>query len=317
MSKPRYFVSAFVLILASLPASVAPAITIDYTPFNYPGSSFTMPKAMSGNEVVGYYDTPGNTVGFLYNTTTQQWTSLPEVSGAGFTPYGVSGNTIVGQGEGGSYSYNISTGVYTSIVDPNAPSGVNVQGLSGSYMAGWYYAPSTEADYGDVFNGSTWSEIDYPQSRLTLAYGINGDQVVGYYQDSVANGLDVHGFVYNMQTATWQSFTDPAGVQGEGAIEPATNITGISGNYMVGQFAFSDNVTSAFLYDSGTWINLGDAFANGMDGNYFFGARGGSDSGYIAEIVPEPSSIDLMVFGGLALAVIGFSRRSVRYRMAI
>lgn len=39
---------------------------------------------------------------------------------------------------------------------------------------------------------ASWTTLDMPGAVLTFAYGIDGDRVVGYYEEGSRN----HGFVY-------------------------------------------------------------------------------------------------------------------------
>jgi PEP-CTERM motif len=65
--------------------------------------------------------------------------------------------------------------------------------------------------------------IDPPGSTATIAYGVSGNNVVGYYKDS--NGVG-HGFFYNGSTYTTLDVP--------GTTTGATVATGVSGNNVVG-----------------------------------------------------------------------------------
>ncbi|MCK4658531.1 MAG: PEP-CTERM sorting domain-containing protein [Phycisphaerae bacterium] len=59
---------------------------------------------------------------------------------------------------------------------------------------GQYY----DADWGGhgfLYDGSSWTTLDYPGAIYTHVYGIDGANIVGHYRD--ASG-DYHGFSYTI-----------------------------------------------------------------------------------------------------------------------
>ena len=65
----------------------------------------------------------------------------------------------------------------------------------------------------------TYSSIDYPEANETYAFGIDGDNIVGYYQDGSG---DFHGFqaipVVPLPPAAWMALTMLAGIGGYGFV---------------------------------------------------------------------------------------------------
>ena len=141
----------------------------------------------------------------------------------------------------------------------------------------------------------TWTNLDYPGAEDTQAWGISGNNVVGQYWDSNSN--NAHGFLYN--GTTWTSLDYP------GASD--TWVSGISGNNIVGQHSDSSS-SHGFLYDGATWTSLdypgvsGDTRATGISGNNIVGNHYGV-SGYHGFLltIPEPATLSLLAFGGLAM----------------
>src|SRR5436305_912567 len=148
-------------IALALPVAQVVGITINYSPLNYPGATGSVPTVISGTRIAGWWSTASSLGSFLYDTSSNQWTSLPPVQGHLFVPSGISGNIVVGEQNGASngYQYNLATGQYTPIVDPNIPAGtLTVAGISGADIAGWYF--NSSGDHGLLFDGTSWSQFD-------------------------------------------------------------------------------------------------------------------------------------------------------------
>ena len=60
---------------------------------------------------------------------------------------------------------------------------------------------------GFLYNGSTYTTLNDPLAVGTVAWGISGNNIVGYYADSSGNP---NGFLYN--GSTWTTLDDPLGV---------------------------------------------------------------------------------------------------------
>jgi hypothetical protein len=197
----------------------------------------TRALGVSGSEVVGvYYDSSGITHGFLYNGSS--YTTLDDPIANKTTPYqgtvasGVSGNTVVGQG-------NVPTGfagyVYngTSFTTLDYPGAVNtfVQGISGNLIFGNCSSFPSIPPEGFIYNGSTFTAIVDPLALAagaegqTTITGMSGQDIVGYY--TTDNGDTDHGFLYNGSTFT--TINDPLAPN-------YTQIFGISGNTIVGEY---------------------------------------------------------------------------------
>ena len=87
---------------------------------------------------------------------------------------------------------------------------------------------------------SSWTTLDFPGASYTWPQGIDGNNIVGTYQDTA-----YHGFFYNRETKIWTTIDMP------GAI--GTLAYGIDGNNIVGFYPniSQENIASTrgFLYD--------------------------------------------------------------------
>jgi hypothetical protein len=123
---------------------------------------------------------------------------------------------------------------------PQAANGTFAVGLSDGNVVGGYYGASN-LNHGFLFNGSSFTPLDFPGSKTTTVSGISGQNLVGSFTDA-ANAS--HGFLYNGQN--WTTIDDPAGNY--------TVADGVSGNKVVGYFSDGTKI-QGFLYDSSHSLN--------------------------------------------------------------
>jgi hypothetical protein len=188
--------------------------------------------------------------------------------------------TIVGDytdncGEHG-FVFNGST--FTTLDDPNTDPtyGFTVAtGISGNDIVGYYTDGSGQ--HGFLYDGSTYTTLDANATTsdedtgfvtgTTVATGISGSEIVGFYTDDA--GVQ-HGFLYN--GTTYSNLDDPAGNPG------TTMATGISGSNIVG--VYTDGTGQhGFLYNGSTYMTINDPVGNagstnlsGISGNVITGS---------------------------------------------
>ncbi len=127
----------------------------------------------------------------------------------------------------------------------------------------------------------TFITLDYPGGTDTHVTGIDGNNVVGQYNDSSYN---THGFVYNLSTSSYTAILNYPG---------ATNGTypgGISGNNIVGWYQLSDNYFHGFLYNESAYTPLNDPLAGNdstLDGTIATGISGNNIIGYYRDSAGE------------------------------
>jgi len=113
-----------------------------------------------------------------------------------------------------------------------------------------------------IFAAGVYTTLDVPGAESTQAYGIDGSDLVGVFQDT---SLNKHGFLYD--GTTWTTLDAPGAT--------STAAYDIDGSNIVG--AFSDaSGGHGFLYDGTTWITLDapgaeSTQAYGIDGSDIVG----------------------------------------------
>jgi hypothetical protein len=119
--------------------------------------------------------------------------------------------------------------------------------------------------------------LDYPGAYSTYAYGIDGNNIVGYYYAGLQERTGPYGFLYNGSTYTPLP-----------NISDATFAYGISGTKIVGTSATYDHFIAGFLYNgsTSTTIQVPDAsytFAQGISGTNIVGYYGDAtgDHGFL------------------------------------
>jgi hypothetical protein len=254
-----------------------------WTALNMPGAKSTFITGVSGNNIVGYYwDASYNTHGCLYNGTT--WTTLDK-PGSDYTEiYGVDGSNLVGSAGNHGFRYNGTT--WTTIDKPGAWTSIN--DISGNKLVGSYYDGSYT--HGFLYNGTTWTTLDMPWTTQldTEIRSISGNNMVGEYWGETG----YQGFLYDGKTWTTLSMPGADLIQVNGI--DRSNIVGGAGSH-------------GFLYNGSGWITLDMPGAwwteiYSIDGSNLVGQYGDylGTHGFIYTI-PEPATLLLFAFGGLAL----------------
>jgi hypothetical protein len=145
---------------------------------------------------------------------------------------------VDGQGNNHGYEYNISTGRFTSVIDPHdkgaslQATAINDRGdIAGNYGSDGFL----------LTRGGQFISLSVPGASATMALGVNdGDEVVGTYMVGSGSSATMHGF-------TWQagrgftSIDDPHGIG-------TTTINGVNDHgQLVGFYVDATGNTDGFL----------------------------------------------------------------------
>ncbi|HKW30982.1 MAG TPA: PEP-CTERM sorting domain-containing protein [Verrucomicrobiae bacterium] len=161
---------------------------------------------------------------------------------------------------------------YTTINVPGAAD-TWVYGVSGNYIVGSDFVivsssgnSITGYSQSFLYDGSTYTTLSDPGAITysTYAYGVSGNDIVGYYHS--ASGSTDQGFLYDGSTYTTLSVP--------GAVN--TEAYGISGNDVVGFYSTTSPFHQGFLYDGSSYTTLNvpgalNTDANGISGNNIVG----------------------------------------------
>ncbi len=217
---------------------------------DYPGAVDTMPWGVSGNKIIGGYDSgdPNSAHVFLYDGT--NWTTLDRPRAVNVIALGASGgNSLVvySQPSKPTHGFFYNGKVWTTLDYPGAR-WTQAEGISrdGSRIIGRYAdsANSGRHAYGfcyDVASG-TWTAFSYPGADWTNPYGIDGANVVGFYTEKGSKAM--RGFLYNLTTTAWTKLDHPDAFTAPGC---GTFASGISGNHIVGRYTDTKYHDHAFV----------------------------------------------------------------------
>jgi len=172
------------------------------TTIDMPGAASTRINGIDGSNIVGYYDTGRGTLkhGFLNNGA--NWTTLD----------------MPGSQPGTSYETIISD-------------------IDGSNLVGWCPTNGGASSHGFLYNLTTniWTSLDMPVGGSTRILGINGNNLVGQYQN-----YNLHGFLYD--GINWTTLDMPE------ANGHSTLISDIDDNKIVGYYYDSSGNVHGFVY---------------------------------------------------------------------
>ncbi|HEY1662878.1 MAG TPA: hypothetical protein VGI03_10705 [Verrucomicrobiae bacterium] len=280
----------------------------------------TYVEGISGKIVVGYYFDNAGRHGFYHTLGTTSYTTLDDPAGfkngsSGTGAYGISGNNIVGYYSdeinfSGTYGfvYNMVTSNYTALDDPagvtEGTSSTEAFGISGTSVVGtivgqgntvsFLATASPGYSYASFYN-PTPSRITsesgglYATNYNTIAYGISGTNIVGFWTD--VNGY-ANSYVYSTGNSVYTPISSPA--------DGFCQVHGIDGNNVVGfagdpDYGYSD---SGFVFNlvTSNYTTVRDpsaaanTFAQGISGTSVVGYYTDSSSvthGFVATI-PVP-----------------------------
>jgi hypothetical protein len=153
----------------------------------------------------------------------------------------------------------------TGLIEPN--------GISGNEIVGSDYLNPFET-VSFEYNGSTSTTFSVPRSSATIAEGVSGNNIVGYY----LSGSSVQAFLYSGASFTTLS------VPGETWEEAY----GVYGNNVVGAYTTAGGSTQGFLFNGTSYTTLSvpgaqDTYARGISGNNIVGyyTVGNATEGFI------------------------------------
>jgi hypothetical protein len=279
------------------------AIGETWTNIDYPNAALTFPYDVSGKNVVGYYVNYGsvNSHGFLYDGS--KWASLDYPGSDRTRVYAIDSDTVVGHcGDtvnNNICKYSIADRTW-SVISGFPGAGVTEPfGLKGRSIVGSYTRPNDSLVHGFLYNGATWTALDYPGAIHTRAYGVSGNMVVGTWSNRDDWSI-THGCLYDGQG--WALLDFPQAV--------STQLYGIDGTNVVGSFYPGGGASQkGFIYNTSDqrWTLLGDIPFGGTGHEYAHGMDGGTVVGWTYDVsnrargfeyaVPEPTTLLLLGSG--------------------
>ena len=195
---------------------------------------------------------------------------------------------------------------YTTLDNPNTVfseyKGSIIEGVSGNNIVGQYYDGAQWRGY--LFDGSTWTTLDAPDSvGFTAAYGVSGNTVVGSYLDS--NSV-YRGFSYNSGVYTKIDYSGPLSTDG------TTFVLDVSESKILATVTDLEGFQKVAVFDGANWTLLSYPSPNtstaaiAFSGSNILGYyQNESDSGYFkydgvnwTTLNNHPNSIGTTYFWG-------------------
>lgn len=117
----------------------------------------------------------------------------------------------------------------------------------------------------EVTGQLSWQTLDAPNSSATFIDGIDGNNLVGQFQENVNGNIITKGFLFD--GFTWTTLEAPGATY--------TRPLKISGTKVVGFFQDSNFVDHGFIYENGNWNVFSHPDSQGL-GTQFRGIDGSS-----------------------------------------
>ena len=152
-----------------------------FTLLDAPGASYTRGYGIDGSNLVGTYIGASGSRGFIYNISSQAWTTVGNMPGYGGTEvYGIDGSKVIGMtiNLDGTYAKPfIFDGSTWQLLDMPNSNYLQLYGISGNKAVGTYSDLHTA--HGCLYDNGQWKTIDVPGAYDTYALGIEGNKIVG------------------------------------------------------------------------------------------------------------------------------------------
>jgi hypothetical protein len=307
-------------ILAALFYFAGSVQAISYTTLNYPGAKETYITDIEGDTIVGYYS---------YNLTYDIHGYPRVIDPHGFVYDGQTWATL-------DCPRRLESQLGGLRVHDTTIEGIDNGNIVGNCNIFPYRRQS-----GFIYDGQTWTLLDFPGSRETHVQGIDGSYIAGTYSD----GTGYHGFVYDGTNWTtllypWiDGYTRVVGISGnnvaiygynhvngwDGIIynlesqswntikfpgAKNTIVLGIDGSNIIGAYGEGEGFQQYFLYNGTSWTSFdrfisprfGSDVINDIEGNIIVGYYTDSTGVHgFTATIPEPATLALLAFGGLIL----------------
>lgn len=219
---------------------IDPSAMVEYTTYQYPGSSVTTVTGIRDSNITGNFSmTGGDTGGLLYQNV-------------------ISNSTLVPYPTATSNGSNFSSAVSSTPYGPSFGSSSGILRVVGSYKTATSGSGAT-GDLGylvDAVNGLTTTLLptslagDQPILN-TIAHSNFGNQVVGNYDTRLIAG---NSFIYDISRGTYSSVP----LVGSAGFGPNTSITGVSSNTAYGVYnnLISGGYTGTYNGSVGTYAYI-------------------------------------------------------------
>jgi probable HAF family extracellular repeat protein len=262
------------LAVALLSACALSATTMySFQTFDVPGAFGDESWGINAaGQVAGYYSTAGGNLGFVYNPTTQNFTTLTGPAGASdIRAFGINDNgAVVGDyrdSSNNTHGFLYSNGTYQTINGPGAQFGTTVTGINDSgQLSLTYFTSSANSAYRWTPSGSGYTSQSLNiGGNSTDSGGINNSGEIGGYYQTPSYGA----FLWNSNGSS-STFLEPNDTSG------TTQALDVNDEgEVVGAF-FSSTGESGFVDQSGVFTQIN------VPNSIYTYTTGVNDSGEIA-----------------------------------
>ena len=157
------------------------------------GPNDTVVRGISGDTVVGHTIESFVVRGFQYRAGV--FTDIVVPGAVDTLPDDLDAGRVVGSYEDliGTHGFVLTDNVLSTINHPlGTPLGTSLTGIDGDRIVGNYLRLPDGSSHGFLYEGTTFTPVDFPGATDTTVNGIDGDRIVGSYFDAAESR---HAFV--------------------------------------------------------------------------------------------------------------------------
>jgi uncharacterized membrane protein len=229
---------------------------------NYPGAFQTIPLAVHGRYIGGYYHSGNVVSGYLQKETTFEQINPPGALTSYISAINRSGMLVGGScpvycnQNTGQHGFLYSQGIYTQIDYPSGLPGTTTTAFGinnkGQIVGGYCIPPQSAcpasevnpAEHGFLYDHGVFTQLDYPGAQLTEAVAINdAGTIAGTY---VAKNF-LHSYLY--QNGVYTNIDVPG--------QNYTFVSGINNHGVAaGSYQAKNSYVHGFFYENGVFTTI-------------------------------------------------------------
>jgi hypothetical protein len=267
--------------------------TDTYTAINHPDAkTYTTPRGISGNMIVGFYNNASGSHGFTFDGTTYRTLDYPGITGKTYAR-GVSGSLVVGHftdAANRNHGFLFDGTKYTLLQHPHAATNTFVTGIDGTTVVGYY---TDAAGLNRAFKAQ-WTDLATGTPAPKWSLDLGGRQVAVSGASS-ANTTSLDAGLANLCTVVYldagnNGVVDPADPSLGGALVTLTGVDAAGRSFTRTVVSEADGCAEFVGVPSGIYrISATDPSGRTLEAGSQVGTHGGTAlAGAVTSVLLRP-----------------------------